>query len=492
VVSEKRGQCGHFRSWVERNKADRGIWGVEVIIAFHIFVALGALSALSILIFAIRRLPVLGIIAISTSLLTIWEVPSPAPLTTFAGLQIYANDLIIFVLLVVAFLNRATIASALSRTMFAWLALGALIAFSVSRGALEYGLGASYNEARSVIAAYATISWGLSVKWGDLNIRFVQLALGWILTALAVYHGALYGVGGASSFVSVGDGLQTGRLLVAAQALALALCATYLFLHDHGKTFTVRVSAIVFLSVAILSQHRSVWAALIAGIVLVAVAGPGASSKLKSWGLALGALCAGFVLVAVQALGDLWGELSESATNNGTFNARVESWNLLTPQVFEAGPVSILFGLPFGAGFERLESNGLVQTFAPHNWYVMLLIRTGIFGLAAWCVAVTYLILRARRLSAEGLFALVVLSTFGFFYLAPWQLGAWFGMWIAVSPKDGANNATRPGSPRRAFSGRASRPLSHARSGFQADQQAEATSIAGSPRRSGGASESRS
>lgn len=405
-------------------------------LVFGAFIALGAVSGLSLLVLAIRRYPLIGVAGIASSVLLLWEFPTPPPIATVAGLQIYFNDLAGVSLFVVGLLNIRNLHARLGRSLGAWVLLGALIAVSLLRGVLEYGAGQSVNEARSILWTFFAFSWALSVDWSTRDFPRIVLLVGTGLSIVAVYHGVVYGVGDSGAAVTLGDSTRTGRLLVSTQALALALCAIMLLLTGRERTRLARVSGWVFLLIAVVSQHRSVWVALAVGVIAVAVMAPRSAGRTRAWGLAFATAFASLVIAASGILGDLVQGIVNSATDFGTIMARSTSWAQLVEQLLDEGLFSVLFGLPFGWGFVRIEPNGLVQTYSPHNWYVLLLLRVGIIGLAAWTVVVIRAILRVRRSSSTGLFALVAVSAFGMFYSVPWQIAPLVGVALATTRRE--------------------------------------------------------
>jgi hypothetical protein len=412
------------------------------------FITLAGLTVFILLTVGFRRHPTLGVLFVAGSLLTIWEFPNPPPLAAPFGLQIYLNDIMSSAMLIAALLNYRVLAGRLGRSVFAWGALGVAIAFSLARGVIEFGLAQSFNEARAVLWVYFAVSWALSVDWSRLNRRRMLMTLGWALTAVAVFHGALYGVGNSASFVAVGDVAQTGRILLGSPALALALCAVTLLLSSDRRPSFVQFSGLLFGAVAIMSQHRSVWVAAIVGLAALMLFNRGLSSRLRAWGLSFLAGIVFLMLIASGLLNELLDDLTSSATDSRTLDARTTSWAQLMQQFFDEGPFAVLFGLPFGWGFTRTEPNGLTQTYSAHNWYVLLLLRVGVIGLIAWCVVVVRGILLSRRHGSTGFFALVAFPAFSFFYSDPWQIAPWLGLaFSSLGERSSAESPPRKTTP---------------------------------------------
>lgn len=378
---------------------------------------------------ALYRVPAIGLVFVAFSLFTLWEVPNPPALVNLVGAQIYAVDLITLAMFVVSILRFRRVSDCLGKALFAWLGLGGLLVFSLLRGIDEFGLQASINEARAFIWVYLAASWAFSVDWSQLKFDRFSLFLGYCLIGVAVYHAAVYGLGNASSVVESGGLRQTGRLLVSTQALALALCAVPLLIGTlwQSRRFG-RVSAWLMLIAVVISQHRSVWAGVGSGLLAVLLFSHSSHAKARVWLIsALGALIL-LILWQAEAFQTITSDLFASATDSRTIEARTSSWVQLVDQSFAMGSFEVLFGQAFGSGYIRVEPNGLVTTYAPHNWYVSLFLRVGILGLALWLNVLISLTSRARRDSPSAFFVLIAISVFGWFYALPWQIMPWIGL----------------------------------------------------------------
>jgi O-antigen ligase len=66
-----------------------------------------------------------------------------------------------------------------------------------------------------------------------------------------------------------------------------------------------------------------------------------------------------------------------------------------------ASPSVWLFGFPFGKGYARMHF-GVMVDFAPHNFYVDLLLRVGIVGMLLWILPTVMVIVHSLRARCES------------------------------------------------------------------------------------------
>lgn len=148
------------------------------------------------------------------------------------------------------------------------------------------------------------------------------------------------------------------------------------------------------LMIIVLLQHRSVWVATLLPMLFLLMLLRGATRQ--SARLPLLAAVASIVIVAAAlGSGAMQGAessvaeqaVSATSTTSGTFVARVDGWRQLLGQWSGSGPVGLAIGQPYGSGFERYQGGnwgGTEVTYAPHNYFVSILLRTGLLGLAAF------------------------------------------------------------------------------------------------------------
>jgi len=140
----------------------------------------------------------------------------------------------------------------------------------------------------------------------------------------------------------------------------------------------------------IVLQHRSVWGAVLIPILLSFVLVGKARGRLVT-NLAVIGLISAVALVPLLAGGGLSSVTNSvvssaqhaASTSEGTFVARVNGWQQLLGGWLNSGPVGYAVGKPYGSGYTRYETETRKVEWAPHNYYVQTLLRTGLFGLVA-------------------------------------------------------------------------------------------------------------
>jgi O-antigen ligase len=196
------------------------------------------------------------------------------------------------------------------------------------------------------------------------------------------------------------------RVVTAGQAMVIAVGALFLMqrwlLRESGSG-EVAVAALMLLVVLVL-QHRSVWGAVIFGLLsLVALQRQrlGRSGGAALW-VIIGVLA---VLVPLLLLGvgsgvqqSVGGSVQEALSNRSTFTGRVEGWRNLLSEWSTGGVRSYVMGQPFGSGYAR-QQQGYTVLWTPHNYYLHVLLRTGVAGLLAFMI--TFVVAGARLFRAR-------------------------------------------------------------------------------------------
>lgn len=413
------------------------------------FLGLGALSAFCFAVAAIRRWPSIGVLAVGAFALAAWEFPQIRSLASVGGTQIKTEDAFLLVLMATVLVSPQRFVSLMKRFAVMNVLITVALVISLAAGTVMFGT-AAINESRLFFWGIAAVIWMLNQDWSSeelqRNFRRCVYVFGWAMVALFAYHWAVYGMGTADSFVVAADGTeQTGRPLVSGQAMFLVCCGFYLFMGSaekgkHGRAWT----AVIFLVVAALCQHRSVWAAIAIAVVLVLPRVTG-----RTWSrIVLVSIFATPVVIAVFASGALdWliDIVKVSVTSQGTYNARLDTWTLLVDDSIKRGAWSVLMGEPFGFGYDRPSSDGLrLLTFGPHNWYVSIYLRLGLLGLAAFAmvlIATVVPLLRWRELIVPAV-VFIAVGVYMWSYALPWYLTFWFGWSLAqrlmIAPEEKA------------------------------------------------------
>ena len=131
--------------------------------------------------------------------------------------------------------------------------------------------------------------------------------------------------------------------------------------------------------------------------------------------------------------------------SRGTLVDRQFAWRYLIDQQNAKGAFSVLFGQPFGTGFARREPGGNIETYAPHNWYVLLYLRIGLIG--AFLVALALvrgLVTNVVRRNATGVAWAAGLLTFCFAYNLHWYVAPLLAVALTARPAIGTETDERP------------------------------------------------
>jgi hypothetical protein len=392
------------------------------------------------LVVLIGRWPVIGFVLLSAALVVAWEAPSLPTLASIAGVRISAEDALSSALLVVGCHNL--ISGRLGRSSFRGTVIGlaALLLWALARGVLEYGLEAASNEGRSFFELIAACFWAASLDWSSPQLaatwRRVAFGTSWCLVVVAAYHLVAYGLGDAISFVYVDGMHQTGRPLVASQALAVGL--VYLWsVHSWATSRSMAglVQCSIFGSVVILAQHRTVWVAVAVGMLALVLVTRQVGARAFMI-CAVGLVSVGIAAAAISPVGS---ELRSSASNEGTYADRTTGWSELIDESVRKGGPSVAVGSAFGTGYARMSLNGQVSRISPHNWYVATYLRTGLLGVG--CLLVIILLVGSRVIRSRNAVAfatLIGLIVFCWAYALPWLVGIFVGRLMQIRPAGAA------------------------------------------------------
>lgn len=193
------------------------------------------------------------------------------------------------------------------------------------------------------------------------------------------------------------------QTLLLGQALVLLVYA--MAMGNNSLSRWIFLVPLLALTVLVL-QHRSVWVATFVPALMALVIVRQKQGKLASR-LAVMAGVTALVLVPLLATGKFNSATSSVAdlaakatsTTGGTFVGRVQGWDALLKQWAGSGPRTWAIGNPYGGGFSRSTGpGGQETTYAPHDYYVQLLLRTGLVGLLAFLALHWWLLRGAIRL----------------------------------------------------------------------------------------------
>ncbi|KTR94673.1 hypothetical protein NS220_08405 [Microbacterium testaceum] len=381
----------------------------------------------------LNRFPMVGLYLMGGFVIIAWDLPDSPALVSAFGVQVKFEDAICLALMASALSSVRVLGVNISRLWWAFAIFLLAVSLSLGFGILANGLQA-VNEARATLWLVIGVTWVLSRDWSAHfpSIRRFFLHIGLALTAVAALHLAIYGWGGADSFVTTATGvLQTGRPLVSGQAAVLLCCGLAMILTGGALRVVELLTGFGFIAVAILCMHRSVWVAAFAGLLVAAMSLRGRALIATIYVAFYSAVILACAITSgvLSALGEIVGH---ALSSDGTLNAREGSWSELIDQSIQGGIGRIFFGASFGAGWGRVVDGAFVD-FNPHNWYVVLYLRVGLLGLAA---AVFILAIAAFRLfgrSSAMLAVLLAIGAYAWFYHLPWYTTPWLGVCLYVA-----------------------------------------------------------
>ncbi len=307
------------------------------------------------------------------------------------GLQIYPNDVISLFVLLAALVGFAYRPLPINDSPFLlWLAFGVTMIVSFVLGLTDYGRYAG-TEVRPFFYMWVAGLYGCVAGLDEADLKRIGRWCVWAcyaLMAIALYYWIAVEIGfvnrqavfeepNTAVFRPVGS---HGTFFVA----AVALVQTMAWLRGTGSRWSGWHAA-SFLAFTVIMQHRSVWIAAAVGLMAVFLLErrhlPRRFALMLGFVLTLTLATA--VATAFGFLDELGRRLLEStvtmAADEGTFAARVDGWVRLWENWVAAPAHTMFFGYPFGHGYTRLY-NGVVIEFAPHNFYLDLLLRVGIVG----------------------------------------------------------------------------------------------------------------
>jgi O-antigen ligase len=310
-----------------------------------------------------------------------------------------------------------------------------LFAYSLVRGLLTFPTGSVASEARAWIYLAAAFLWTVvGLRQGRLDKPDVVksiMAIAGVLSGAALLHLYLHGIGRPDDLLVLGSETRTSRVLVSGQAIFLGGAAVLGFSEGQRSgraSFTY--ASLIFLTVVAIAQHRSVWVAVVAGLLVYALF---SSPRSRRRIVATLATVSGLALLVAMLMGfDLIAYVSAQLSNRNTYNDRTRGWSSLIEASLDHGWWSVLMGQPTGTGWVRVEKDGSLASYQPHNWYVTVYLRVGLLGLAVLLVGLAILLAQlARHRQSVALSAVVMVGVYCWAYGLTWYLGPLLALCVA-------------------------------------------------------------
>lgn len=332
------------------------------------------------------RFPEIAILAILISFFVGAILGNNIPIASYGSTSFYLLDI----------LTGALLIAAGARLLYArqwprWIsvptvALIGLLAVSLLRGVLSFGIERSVNLARLYLYFVSTLLFGASLRFTRQLVRRLLYWWGivaWLLVGLLVVRLALVSIGAFSSPDWTAPSGAPVRVLNAAQAFVLLQTLLFAWYSSSERLHLPlgRILPYVLVPAIVVLQHRTVWVVLI-GILLLVIVRDRRMRRRWSAGLiaiTILAIFGGIGFVGTSAVNSLM----RSAQDLRTFDWRLASWSAaMSPDRFQS-PWDYLVGQPFGTGYERyLAGRDSPTSVSPHDFYVQTFLNLGIAGLA--------------------------------------------------------------------------------------------------------------
>jgi hypothetical protein len=348
-------------------------------------------------------------------IVTVWDAAAYGLTAIHLGIAIYPQDIVFGCVGLAAFLRLAFVPETKHGVPRPLLVLVCVMAGSFVVGLYSHGTAAGVefrNDFYFWAACLYIVTFRPDRRWLDRLLTFWIAAT--LMLCVVVWYRWTADALGLDWFSPIWrhadpTGVDFNRVAPSSVAFALGLAALVsivsLVSRERSSGIYFFVLPALLLTILLL-QHRSVWVAtLMPMLLLLALHGGRRPSDSRR---ALLATCAAIAIISVALGTGVMRGVTESvatqavratSTTDGTFVARVDGWKVLVGDWARSGPVGLAVGRPYGSGYERHQGSqwgGVLVTYSPHNYYVIVLLRTGLIGLLA-------LALLFWRLAAAGL-----------------------------------------------------------------------------------------
>lgn len=348
-----------------------------------LFAGIAGLVVAVFLVEAVIRRPVVAAAIITTDLVLRYS-DVPLPSLPLGSVSVYDHDIVF------ALIGTAAIARLLRKHWFTWaqrslLLAGAILLFSLARGVAAFGVETAVNESRHwLFLVIAALYFTTVVSRRVLHrVGFVIVCGGGALAAVAVLRWVIVGAGGPEALL--GSRADAGLRVLHAEVTLIVLQAFFILAVAFQRLNTwLRWLAAGLLTTVILMQHRTIWVALVVGLLVMLYRDRDLARRAVV--LIAGALLA-TALVVISLFGNPADEVATTATRTDTFEWRFEGWQELITTRGPQNAVEVASGQGFGAGWAREVANRPTRDVSPHSMYVESLLRLGLIGTGALLVA---------------------------------------------------------------------------------------------------------
>jgi O-antigen ligase len=323
------------------------------------------------------------------------------------GLKIYYPDAFLVIVAMAALIRQLTPCDRPNINV-SCLVLGCVFLFSTISGLLSFGTAAGV-DARPYFYLLAAGLYGMSFRIDTKKTNTVLKLMSFtalFLIGLTFYRWLYLYTFVGELFPPAGTDKLDGsmRVVHSHQALLIAQLSLLLVYYANISKYLIRLYSLapVFISIALLLQHRSVWLAAIIGFFTRFFMGKQKDDAQSGKYKVLYIIIALFLLLVISQLFDqkqgITDQVKSSATTalagEGTVAERLASWQELLKIWTDAGPRSIFIGQSFGSDNTRYVKNEIgifiKINYTAHNFYVQTLFNLGILGLLAYFAIINY------------------------------------------------------------------------------------------------------
>ena len=324
------------------------------------------------------------------------------------GITIYYTDMALGFIAAITLL-RVLSARDTPRWHWAWTLYVLAFVISLGTGVVSFGSGAGV-QARAYFYSIAAGSYAMSFPVDAARVKVLLNLMVWLaamLLGLCVYRWIVYYTPIPDLLPPEGNYNVDGAIRVVRSHEALMLGQVFivglLFASLGRGTLTARFLAPATLGAVLALQHRSVWLAVLVGVMAgMFVARSRSGSKLGQVLLLAGIVSVTALPVAFSSqLSGVTDQVETSAAHavagDGSVGERFDNWQGLIKLWASGGPRSLAVGQSFGSDSTRYvhdqERGGerKIEYFA-HNHYVQTLYNLGLFGLGGFLAVCWYAI----------------------------------------------------------------------------------------------------
>lgn len=307
------------------------------------------------------------------------------------GFRLTSNDLA-FMLLAAALVMRLLFFGIPRRPVLygVWIAMGAVLFASFGLGFSSFGSTAGV-EVRANFYFWMAGLYFSSFHYSPETLKKMWVVTqwcAWLVAAIAVYRWLGPKLGFSVQRLEIVSGANSEYRVVGSHPtffLAVVGIAYFALWLSYSRKLVFLAASVMFGFVLIL-QHRSVWVATLAALAVIAWHQRAFIREklfpIMAMSLVLSGLLASFI--ALDPSNRLTQTIAHSASvateAEGTHMDRLHGWQVLLRDFANEGPKTWALGYPYGSNYERWVDGRFVD-YAPHNFYVQLLLRIGVIGL---------------------------------------------------------------------------------------------------------------